>query len=72
MRARDVVGRRIARVVMSARGQTNSGPAQHLARIVFDDGSSMTFSVRETEGLGYVIEPHFNPSPTHLTREDAS
>jgi hypothetical protein len=60
MRARDIIGRRVARVDQQRRADTNSGSAvQEMMRIVFVDGTILYFGVTETDhGDGYIVTGH--------------
>ncbi len=57
MKARDIVGKRI-KAVHQTKFPTNSGPAWHIDRILFDDGSSLVFVVGEMDG-DYAVEGLF-------------
>ncbi len=58
MKARDVVGKTIARVEQSRVNRADTGDAKGWAieRIIFTDGSYLTFGVMEL-GHDYAVEP---------------
>lgn len=61
--AKQIIGKRVAKVDTYISKAPTSGRAQVLERIIFDDGSFMYFRVLETEGEGYLISPAYLPAP---------
>lgn len=58
MKARDVVGKRIVRVEQSVRWDSKVDKRYaDIQRLVLDDGTSITFTVRELES-DYAVEAH--------------
>lgn len=59
MKAADIVGKTVARVDQTPMNQ-NSGRAWNVDRIVFTDGSSVTFTTIEGE-IDYAVEATYWP-----------